>query len=238
VSVRLLLISSSVCHPNGYLDHAEEEIRDALGSAGRVLFLPWALFDRDAYADRVAERFSRMGFELESAHRAENPVAAIENAAAVFVGGGNTFRLLKALYDLDLLEPLRRRAAAGMPYIGSSAGTNVAGRTIGTTNDMPIVQPPSFAALGLVPFNLNPHYTDPDPTSTHKGETRIERIAQFHEEHDIPVVALREGAMLRTEGGGVEVRGHGGGVLFRRGAKPKSLETGNELSGRRRVISE
>lgn len=227
--MRLLLISSSVCHPTGYLDHAEEEIRDALGSTGRVLFLPYALFDHDAYAAKAAERFSRMGFVLESIHRVADPVAAIENAEAVFVGGGNTFRLLKTFYDLHLVEALRERALGGMPYVGSSAGTNVAGVTIGTTNDMPIVQPPSFAALGLVPFNLNPHYIDPDPTSTHKGETRVERIAQFHEENDIPVIGLREGAMLRVEDGRVEVRGHGGGVLFRRGAKAETLENNRLL---------
>lgn len=227
--VRLLLLSSSVCHPTGYLDHAEGEIRDALGSAGRVLFLPWALFDREAYADRAAERFSRMGFELESAHRAADPVSAIENAEAVFVGGGNTFRLLKTLYDLHLVEPLRERALGGLPYIGASAGTNVAGRTIGTTNDMPIVQPPSFAALGLVPFNLNPHYVDPDPTSTHKGETRIERIAQFHEENDIPVVALREGAMLRIEGKTVSLRGIAGARVFRPAGSAAEFDPGARL---------
>jgi dipeptidase E len=225
---RTLLVSSSVCHPTGYLDHAEEEIRDLLGVVSRVVFLPWALFDRDAYAEKVAERFGRMGYEIESAHRAD-PARAVEGAEAVFVGGGNTFRLLKALYDLDLLEPLRRRARQGMPYIGSSAGSNVAGATIGTTNDMPIVQPPSFTALGLVAFNLNPHYLDPDPSSTHKGETRQERIAQFHEENDIPVVGLRESAMLRVEDVSVTVRGSGGGKLFRRGENPVELIAGTRI---------
>jgi dipeptidase E len=212
-----------------YLDHAEGEIRGALGTAGSVLFLPWALFDRDAYAGRVAERFSRMGFELESAHQAADPVSAIENAEAVFAGGGNTFRLLKALYDLRLIEPLRERALGGIPYIGSSAGSNVAGRTIGTTNDMPIVEPPSFDALGLVPFNVNPHYLDPDPGSTHKGETREERIAQFHEENEQAVVGLREGAMLRIEGEIVSLRGNAGARLFRRGEPPAEFEPGARL---------
>jgi dipeptidase E len=145
------------------------------------------------------------------------------------VGGGNTFRLLKTLYELDLLDPIRRRAADGMAYIGSSAGSNVAGRTIGTTNDMPIVQPPSFEALGLVPFNLNPHYLDPEPGSTHKGEAREERIAQFHEENDIPVVAIREGAMLRVKDTAVEAAGRGGGRLFRRGEKTVELGTGDRV---------
>ena len=226
---RILLISSSVCHPTGYLDHAERELRHFLGAVRRVLFLPWALFDRDAYADKVGERFGRMGYEIESAHRATSPAGAVEAAEAVFVGGGNTFRLLKALYDLELMVPLRRRAFEGMPYIGSSAGSNVAGATIGTTNDMPIVEPPSFAALGLVRFNLNPHYVDADPASTHKGETREERIAQFHEESDLPVVALREGAMLRVEGLVAWLAGAAGGRLFRRGEAARELSPGGRL---------
>ncbi|HEY6066691.1 MAG TPA: dipeptidase PepE, partial [Thermoanaerobaculia bacterium] len=208
------------------------EIRDLLGAVARVLFLPYALHDRDGYADKAAERFERMGYELTSAHRAGDPVRAVEEAEAVFAGGGNTFRLLKSLYDLDLLEPLRKRARAGMPYMGASAGTNVAGVTIGTTNDMPIVYPPSFAALGLVPLNFNPHYADPDPASTHKGETRDERIAQFHEESDIPVVALREGAMLSVDGERIEVRGSTGGRLFRRGIPTAELATGESVDRR------
>jgi dipeptidase E len=227
-----------VCHPTGYLDHAENEIRDLLGVTGpvrRVVFLPYALFDRDAYAAKASERFARMGYEVESAHRTNDPARAVLEADAVFVGGGNTFRLLKTLYDLALLEPLRERALAGMPYIGSSAGTNVAGVTIGTTNDMPIVQPPVFAALGLVPFNLNPHYLDPDPASTHKGETRDERIGQFLEESAIPVVAIREGAMLRVRDGAVEVAGTGGGRLFRRGAKTLGLAIGDRVD---RILAE
>jgi dipeptidase E len=227
--MRALLISSSVCHPTGYLDHAEDEIRDVLGAVRRVLFVPFALFDHDAYAAKAAERFGRMGYELEPVHRAADPFRSIEDASAIFVGGGNTFRLLKTLYELDLLDPIRRRAADGMAYIGSSAGSNVAGRTIGTTNDMPIVQPPSFAALDLVPFNLNPHYLDPDPGSTHKGETREERFAQFHEENDIPVVALREGAMIRITGDRAEIAGRGGGRLFRRGDKTVELYAGDRL---------
>ncbi|HEV8610332.1 MAG TPA: dipeptidase PepE [Thermoanaerobaculia bacterium] len=227
--MRALLISSSVCHPTGYLDHAEEEIRDLLGAVRRVLFLPYALFDRDAYAAKAAESFGRMGYEVVSAHRATNPARAALDAEAVFVGGGNTFRLLKSLYDLELLRPLRDRALEGMPYVGASAGTNVAGVTIGTTNDMPIVEPPSFEALGLVDFNLNPHYLDPDPASTHKGETRDERIAQFLEESATPVVALREGAMLRVDGDAVTVCGTGGGRIFRRGREAVEIATGEDL---------
>jgi dipeptidase E len=226
---RILLVSSSVCHPTGYLDHAEAEIRELLGPVHRVLFLPWALHDRDTYADKVAQRFGRMGYDVESAHRLSNPAGGVEEAEAVFAGGGNTFRLLKSLYELDLLEPLRRRVREGMPYVGSSAGSNVAGWTIGTTNDMPIVEPPSFDALGLVPFNVNPHYLDPDPVSMHKGETREERIAQFHEENEQAVVGLREGAMLRIEGKIVSLLGMAGARIFRRGEPPAEFDPGARL---------
>lgn len=226
---RILLVSSSTCHPGGFLDHAENELRDFLGTARRVLFLPWALRDRDAYAEKVRERLGRMGYEVESAHGAKEPTRAVETAEAVFAGGGNTFRLLKKMYELDLLVPLRRRVWEGMPYVGSSAGSNVAGVTIRTTNDMPIVEPPSLAALAIVPFNLNPHYLDPDPTSTHKGETREERIAQFHEENDQAVVGLRESAMLQIEGNGMHVRGGAAARIFRKGHPPFEADPGDRL---------
>lgn len=226
---RLLLISNSTLHGSGYLDHAESEIRDFLGPVKRVLFVPFALFDRDAYARLARGRFRAMGCDLESVHQARDPRHAIEGAGAVFIGGGNTFRLLKALYDFELLSPIRRRVAEGMPYIGSSAGSNVAGPTIKTTNDMPIVQPPSFDALGLVSFQLNPHYLDPDPSSTHMGETREERINQFHEENDTPVVGLREGAVLRIEEGSVMLKGVAGARIFRRGQEPVETDPGATL---------
>jgi dipeptidase E len=167
-----------------------------------------------------------MGYELTSIHTAENPVAAVLETEAVFIGGGNTFRLLKALYDFDLIEAIRNRVSNGMPYIGSSAGSNVAAPTIKTTNDMPIVQPPSFNALGLVSFQINPHYLDPDPNSKHMGETREERIVQFLEENEMPVVGLREGAMLRIENGETILRGSTGARIFRRGIEPLEISPG------------
>lgn len=226
---RVLLVSSSTCHPTGFLDHAEAEIRDFLGGVRRVLFLPWALHDRDAYTAKVRERLGRMGFDVDSAHEAPDPANAVLQAEAVFAGGGNTFRLLKTLYELDLLVPLRRRVGEGMPYVGSSAGSNVAGATIGTTNDMPIILPPSLKALGLVPFNINPHYLDPDPASTHKGETREERIAQFHEENDATVVGLREGSLLRIEGNEARLRGRAGARVFSKGLPPQEVAPGDRL---------
>ena len=226
---RILLISNSTLHGSGYLDHAETEIRSSLGHLKRVLFVPYALFNRDKYAATAQQRFEKMGYALTSVHTASDPVQAVNETDAIFIGGGNTFRLLKALYDNELLGPIRERVANGMPYIGSSAGSNVAGPTIRTTNDMPIVQPPSFDALGLVSFQLNPHYLDADPNSTHMGETREERIMQFLEENETPVIGLREGAMLRIENGTTTLRGSSGARIFRRGETPEEVVPGVEL---------
>lgn len=220
---RILLISNSTLHGSGYLDHAETEIRSFLGDVKRVLFVPYALFDRDKYAATAQQRFAKMGYELTSIHTVANPGQAVAETEAIFIGGGNTFRLLKSLYDRELPGPIRRRVAAGLPYIGSSAGSNVAAPTIKTTNDMPIVQPPSFEALGLVSFQINPHYLDPDPSSKHMGETREERLNQFLEENDTPVVGLREGALLRIENGDVVLKGSTGARIFRKGMEPVEL---------------
>lgn len=227
---RLLLISNSTLFGRGYLDHAEDEIRNLLGPSGRVLFFPYALFDRDGYAAKARERFAAMSYELNSAHAAEDPAAAIIQADAIFIGGGNTFRLLKALQDFNLLEPVRRRIREGAAYIGSSAGSNVAGPTIKTTKDMPIVQPRSFDSLGLVPFQISPHFQDPDPNSRHMGETQEERILQFHEENETPVLGMREGAWVRIEAGSVALRGTNGARIFRRGQAPVEAATGEEIS--------
>jgi len=226
---RILLISNSTLHSTGYLDHAETEIRSFLGDVKRVLFVPYALFDRDKYAATAQQRFENMGYALTSIHTASDPIQAVNDTGAIFIGGGNTFRLLKALYDFELLGPIRERVARGMLYIGSSAGSNVAGPTIKTTNDMPIVQPPSFDALALVSFQINPHYLDADPNSTHMGETREERIMQFFEENETPVVGLREGAMLRIENGKTILRGSTGARIFRRGKSPEEVAPGAQL---------
>ena len=226
---RVLLISNSTLYGSGYLDHAAAEIRDFLGDLKRVLFVPFALYDRDAYAATAKDRFDRLGYDLTSIHNAPNPVKAVNDTEAVFIGGGNTFRLLKCLYDFNLLEPIRRRVLDGMPYVGSSAGSNVAGPTIKTTKDMPIVQPPSFDALGLVPFQISPHFQDPDPNSTHMGETQEERILQFLEENDTTVAGLREGAMVRVENGTTMLKGSSGARIFRKGQAPVERAPGSVL---------
>lgn len=225
----LLLLSNSTVYGRGYLDHAEAEIRGFLSAIRRVLFVPYALFDRDGYAETAQARFASLGLALESVHRAADARRAVEEAEAIFIGGGNTFRLLDHLYRYELLDPIRRKVASGTPYLGASAGSIVACPTIRTTNDMPIVQPPSFDALGLIGFQINGHYLDPDPHSTHMGETREVRLREFHEENDTPVVGLREGCLLQLENGSVTLQGPHPARIFRRGLPPLEVPPGSRL---------
>jgi len=222
--IRLLLLGSSAVYGGGYLAHAEEEIRDFLGSIRSLLFVPYALSGRDAYAERVVEHFAELGFACSSIHRAVDPGGAVDTAEAIYLGGGNTFRLLKTLHELGLVERIRRRVLAGMPYMGVSAGGNVACPTIRTTNDMPIVQPPTFDAMALFPYQLNQHYVEPPSDSTHMGETRDERLLQYLEDNERPVIALREGAMLRVEQGVIHLKGLVGARIFRRGVSPYDIQ--------------
>ena len=226
---RLLLVSSSKVHGTGYLEHCEAKILTLLAEIQRVLFVPYALFDRDAYAQQARQRFREMGLELDSAHETEDPVAAVRQAEGIFIGGGNTFRLLAELQQRGLVLPIRERVEAGMPYLGTSAGSNMACPSIRTTNDMPIVEPDSFAALDLVPFQINPHYLDADPDSTHQGETRQQRLTEYLEENDTPVVAIREGGMVIVEGSESRVEGAAGGLLFEKGQRPREFLTGQRI---------
>ncbi len=226
----LLLLSNSTNHGHQPLEHALDAVAEVLDGRTELLFVPFALADHDGYTERIAAAAAPLGVRVRGLHTAEDPVAAVRSAEAVFTGGGNTFRLLAELYRRELLQPLRNRVSEGMPYLGASAGTNIAGPTVRTTNDMPIVEPPSLTSLGLVPFQLNPHYVDPDPGSTHMGETREKRLAEFHECNDIPVLGLREGTWLRVRGdwaelAGVSTSGGAAGRLFRRGLP------GEDLSG-------
>jgi dipeptidase E len=227
--MRLLLLSNSTQHGQGYLDHAMPDIVDFLGPVKRLLFVPFALRDVVAYTGKVKSRFETEGIEVRGLEADGREAAAVEAAEAIFVGGGNTFRLLDTLQRTGLLEAVARRARAGAPYLGASAGTNIAAPTIKTTNDMPIVQPRSFEALGLVPFQINPHYVDPDPASRHMGETREERLREFLEENDAVVVGLREGTWLRAEGRELRLGGSRGARIFRRGHAPEEATPGAVL---------
>ena len=229
----VLLLSTSTVHGSRFLEYAEGDIRSFFPDGATVLFVPFARpggITHDGYTELVRTRFRDMGLGLAGLHEFADPVAAVNEAEGVFVGGGNTFVLLRALYEAELLAPLRERALAGMPYMGSSAGSNLAGLTIGTTNDMPVVEPASFRALELVPFNINPHYLDPDSGSTHMGETRETRIGEFHHFNTQPVLGLREGAMLRVAGDAARVLGSRGGRLFTCQADPVEVEPDSDVS--------
>jgi dipeptidase E len=220
--MRLLLISSSVVHGYGYLDHSEPQIREHLGQLKTVAFIPFAAHDHAAYTAKVHQRFKAMGYYVLGYDQ-------LESAEAVFVGGGNTFRLLKTLQDRDLLKPLAARVRAGLPYIGSSAGSILTSPTIRTTNDMPIVWPRSLDALGLISFQLNCHYLDPDLTSTHKGETREERLLEYHEENTTPVVGLREGCCIRVDDDASTLLGTKPARIFLRGKPAFEVDPGTRL---------
>lgn len=227
---RLLLISSSNVHGYGFLDQAEPDILSFLGPRKRILFVPYAMFDLDGYELAMVARLKNMGLEMTSIHRAQYRAGALDEADALFAGGGNTFRLLKRLRDLELLDPIRDRVKRGvLSYIGSSAGSNIAGPTIRTTNDMPIVECPSLTALGLVPFQINTHYLDADPYSTHMGETREDRLLQYLEENATPVVGLREGSQLRIENGTTTLLGIRPARIFRRGQAPMDMPVGSVI---------
>lgn len=216
----------------------QEAIGSFLPPGSRVLFLPYALADHDRYLRRIAGMLKPNRLKIEGIHRKRNPVAAVRSADHVLVGGGNTFRLLSTLYQKRLLAPIRERIRKGAVYLGVSAGTNVACPTIMTTNDMPIVGPPSLAALGLVPFQINAHYFD-GPVKyrlrgrfvPYAGETRDDRIREFHEMNKHVVVALREGAILTIDGRRARLVGPMGGKLLQRGRKPTVLRPGADLSG-------
>jgi len=238
--VQLLLLSNSTNHGADYLEHAMEAVTTHLEGRA-VTFVPYALADHDAYTGKVRDALAPHGIAVRGLHECADPVTGVDEAEAVFVGGGNTFRLLEALQRTGAMKRLRARVRAGLPYMGASAGTNIAAPTIRTTNDMPIVEPESFRALDLVPFQINPHYLDADPNSTHNGETREQRLTEFLEENDAPVLGLREGAWLHlTDGvatvGGTAVSATAAGpaVLFRRGANAP-LEVSGDVSDLLRI---
>jgi dipeptidase E len=232
--MHLLLLSNSTNHGRGYLEHALPEVLAFLEGVTELTFLPFAGGDHDGYTASVRAAFEPYGIAVTGLHEAADPVASVASAQAVFVGGGNTFRLLAELQRFGLLPVIRARVQQGMPYLGASAGTNITAPTIRTTNDMPILQPESFAALGLVPFQINPHYLDADPASVHNGESRRTRIAEFLDENDVLVLGLREGAHLSVTSTDACVLAVVGGasanplsdqpaILFERGREPRDV---------------
>lgn len=224
--MELLLLSNSTAHGRSYLEHAMEAVTAFLPAGGTLAFVPYALADHDGYTDTVRKALEPRGVTVRGVHT----TGGLDGADAVFVGGGNSFRLLRDLYRTGLRDALREAVPGGLPYMGASAGTNMACPTLRTTNDMPIVQPPSFAALGFVQFQINPHYLDPRPGGTHMGETREQRLTEFLECNDVPVLGLREGTWLRVSDGSATLGGELDARLFRRGEEPRELPAGSDAS--------
>jgi dipeptidase E len=231
--MRLLLISNSTNPGEPYLHYPKKNIKEFLGTRPvKALFIPYAAVTSsyDEYEEKVSERFREIGHEIVSIHRSKDKIAAVDEADAIVVGGGNTWMLLKLLRENNLIDIIRKKVFAGTPYIGWSAGSNVACPTIRTTNDMPIVEPDSFEAFNLIPFQINPHYTDANP-SGHAGETREQRISEFIEVNpDIYVAGLREGTMLIREEEKMTLSGPHTVRIFIKGSLPKEVDHSEDLS--------
>jgi len=230
---KALLASTSTLHGQNYLEYLIPEIKTFFSKAEEVIFIPFARpggISYDEYTKKAAEAFKKAGIKLRGIHEFENMEEALTSANGIFTGGGNTFLLVSELYRNKLMQTLKESIHNGAAYMGTSAGTNIAGLTMQTTNDMPIVYPPSFKTLGIVPFNINPHYLDPDTNSTHKGETRETRIKEFHTINTQPVVGLREGSWLLVSDNKVELKGELSARIFKTEKLPFELESNSDLS--------
>lgn len=228
-----LLASTSTVYGSGYLEYLFASLEELYANVENIVFIPYARPSGISYRDytEIAKiAFSKIGKKVQGIHTYKNPVDAIENAEGIFTGGGNSFVLISELYKQNLMQPLEDVIKIGTPYLGTSAGSNIAGTSIQTTNDMPIVYPPSFKALNIVPFNINPHYLDPDPTSKHKGETRETRIKEFHKFNNTPVVGLREGSWIRAKNDTILLQGEGlTARIFEKNKTPYALKPNSSL---------
>lgn len=225
----LLIVSTSTVHGKPYLSYLDEEVPSFFTKGKNILFVPYARpggISWDEYTETATKKFTSWGYTMSGIHTFDSNQEALDWADGVFVGGGNTFLLLKTIYETGLFPLLDKAVRKGLPYMGTSAGCNLTGMTVGTTNDMPIVYPPSFNAFAWVPFNINPHYLDPDPTSKHMGETRETRIKEFHHFNEQPVVGLREGSWIRVENGQMELKGEHTARVFKAGKEPEEIENG------------
>lgn len=229
----IIIASSSTTHQSNYLEYLLEDLKSFFGNTSEVLFIPFARpsgISHDDYTKKVSEAFAKINKKVVGLHTFKNQIEALKNAKAIFVGGGNTFVLTHALYKNNSINTLKQVVNNGTPYLGTSAGSNICGLTIKTTNDMPIVYPPSFNALGLVPFNINPHYLDPNSSSTHMGETRETRIQEFHNFNTQPVIGLREGSWLQVNGNSIILKGPLTARIFEYHKKAYEIEPETELS--------
>ena len=230
---QLIIASTSTLHSGQYLDYLLDDLKIHFKNIDDIVFIPYARpsgITHDEYTKKAAKAFAKIGITVKGLHEFKNPAEAITNAKGIFTGGGNTFVLVNALYKFKLINPLKAAVKNGTPYLGTSAGSNICGLTMCTTNDMPIVYPPSFKTLSFVPFNINPHYLDPDPSSKHMGETRETRIKEFHKFNTQPVVGLREGSWLEVKGQSILLKGVLNARVFEHGSEPYEIETDTFLN--------
>ena len=229
----IIIASTSTLHNGEYLEYLLPELNVLFEKCTEILFIPYARpsgISHDDYTKKVAEAFTKIFKTIKGIHEFDNPIEAIEKAQGIFIGGGNTFLLVSQLYKNNSIEALEKVVKNGTPYLGTSAGSNICGLTMSTTNDMPIVYPPSFRTLGFVSFNINPHYLDPIEGSTHMGETRETRINEFHQFNRQPVIALREGSWLAVNGNSIKLKGNLTARIFKRNEKPIEVDPETELN--------
>ncbi|WP_298221235.1 dipeptidase PepE [Flavobacterium sp.] len=229
----LIIASTSTIHGGGYLEYLLPELTMHFKNCKTLLFIPYARpsgISHEEYTAKVANAFSKINIAVKGLHEFEDPKEAITQAEGIFTGGGNTFLLVFQLYKNNLMNVLADTVKTGTPYLGCSAGSNITGLTMQTTNDMPIIYPPSFDTLGLIPFNLNPHYLDPDLNSKHMGETRETRIKEFHAFNTVPVLGLREGSWLDVKGEKITLKGNLSARLFRKNQAPEEWASESDLS--------
>ena len=228
----ILIASTSTLHNGSYLDYLLPELQLFFRNCTEIIFIPYARpsgISHDDYTQKVREAFSKINIQVKGIHEFEDPISTIENAKGIFTGGGNTFLLVSQLYKTKVIDVLEKVVKNGTPYLGTSAGSNICGLTMNTTNDMPIVYPPSFRTLGFVSFNINPHYLDPISGSTHMGETRETRINEFHQFNPQPVVGLREGSWLAVKGNSIKLKGSLTARIFKRNETPYEVAPETEL---------
>ena len=229
----IIIASTSTLHGGSYLEYLLPTLKIHYKNCKSILFIPFARpggISHNDYTEKVAQAFAAIDISVKGIHEFESPENAIKNAEGIFTGGGNTFLLVTQLYQNNIMQLLAETVKNGTPYVGTSAGSNICGLSMQTTNDMPIIYPPSFQTLGLIPFNLNPHYLDPDLQSNHMGETRETRIKEFHVFNAIPVLGLREGSWLEVKGEKITLKGSLTARLFKQNQSPIELETESDLS--------
>lgn len=229
----IIIASTSTIHGSGYLEYLLDELQVHFKSTNEILFIPYARpggISHDDYTKTVSKAFQSIGKTVKGIHEFDNPEEAVQNASGIFVGGGNTFVLVSQLYKNNVLSAIQSAIENGTPYLGTSAGSNICGLTMNTTNDMPIVYPPSFKTFGLVPFNINPHYLDPIEGSTHMGETRETRIKEFHAFNSQPVIGLREGSWIEVKGNKLTLKGKLDARIFEYNKAPYEIGTNTDLS--------